>query len=347
MTVDARHMARAVELAWRASGTTAPNPAVGCVLAHGERVVGEGATAPGGRPHAEAAALEAARGRADGATAYVTLEPCAHGSARGPACAGLLAASGVARVVVALRDPDPRTSGRGVALLRAAGLEVAEGEGADAATAPVAGWLHRLARGRPRVTLKLAMSIDGRIATASGESRWITGEAARQHAHLLRARSDLIIVGRGTLEADDPELTVRLPGFDHRRPAVAILSRSLDKVPDRFVLGRRDAAILRDPDEIDTLPVNDILVEGGASAAAAFLRSDRVDRLFVYRAPILIGDGRAGVGDLALADLAAAHGRWRRIATETLGDDLLETYAAAGQSVAHPLQIAAHRATAA
>lgn len=329
MSDDTAHMASAIALAEGATGLTAPNPAVGCVLVAGGRVVGEGATAPGGRPHAEAIALDAARGRADGATAYVTLEPCAHESARGPACAARLAAAGIARAVVALRDPDPRTAGRGLALLEGAGVRVEEGEGDEAARVTLAGWLHRLATGRPRVTLKLALSVDGRLALADGQSRWLTGEAARAHAHLLRARSDLIVIGRGTLEADDPALTVRLPGHEHRRPAVAILSSTLEEVPQRFALAGRNAAILCTPAEIDTLPVNDILVEGGAGAAAAFLKAGRVDRLLIYRAPILLGgDARAGVAPLALEYLAHAHGRWERVATETLGPDTLETYAA-------------------
>lgn len=323
-------MARALALAEAAWGSTAPNPAVGCVLvALDGSIVGEGATSPGGRPHAEAQALAHAGSLTRGATAYVTLEPCAHASTRGPACADLLIAAGVARVVAALPDPDPRTNGEGFARLRAADIAVETGDGAAEAAAIIAGFAHRIATGRPRVTLKLALSIDGRLALADGQSRWITGEAARAHAHLERARADLIVIGRGTLDADDPILDVRLPGHEHRGPRPAILSRTLTTVPPHTKLAAHDPLILRTPQDIDTLPLNDILVEGGAATAAAFLRAKRVDRLLIYRAPILLGgDARAGVGDLGVTNLAAAHGRWHRTASTELGDDLLETYEA-------------------
>ncbi len=323
-------MARALALAEAAWGTTAPNPAVGCViLAADGTPIGEGATAPGGRPHAEAAALAQARARARGATAYITLEPCAHQSPRGPACADLLIEAGVARVVAAMHDPDPRTSGQGFARLRTAGMEVEMGEGAAEARIIVAGFAHRVATGRPRVTLKLALSIDGGLALANGQSRWITGAEARAHAHLERARADLIVVGRGTLEADDPALDVRLPGEAHRSPRPAILSRTLATLHPGAAIANRDPLILHRPEDIDPLLLNDILVEGGAGAAAAFLAADRVDRLLIYRAPILLGgDARHGVGPLALTDLASAHGRWTRTHTEPLGPDLLEIYEA-------------------
>ena len=321
-------MARALALGEAAWGTTAPNPAVGCVLvAPDGTTIGEGATAPGGRPHAEAVALTEAGDRARGATAYVTLEPCAHQSPRGPACADLLIADGVARVVASLHDPDPRTQAQGFARLRAAGIAVETGEGAAQAQAIIGGFTHRIATGRPRVTLKLALSIDGRIALADGTSRWITGPEARAHAHMERARADLIVVGRGTLEADDPRLDVRLPGHEHRSPRPAILSRTLAAVPPGSALAARDPVILAGPRMVDTLPLNDILVEGGAGAATAFLQADRVDRLLVYRAPILLGaDSRAATGAFALASLAQAHHRWHRTATLDLGPDLLETY---------------------
>ncbi len=320
-------MARALALAEAAWGTTAPNPSVGCVLVRDGMVVGEGATASGGRPHAEAAALAQAGDRARGATAYVTLEPCAHHSPRGPACADLLVAAGTMRVVAALPDPDPRTHGRGFARLRAAGIAVEVGDGADEADRIIAGFAHRVAHGRPRVTLKLALSIDGRLALADGQSRWITGEVARAHAHLERARADLIVVGRGTLDADDPLLDVRLPGEAHRSPRPAILSRTLTEISPGRRLAARGPLILPTPTTIDAMPLNDVLVEGGASTAQAFLLADRVDRLLIYRAPILLGaDARAGVGPLALTDLAQAHGCWRRREIMPLGMDLLEVY---------------------
>ena len=219
-------MAEAVALGEAARGSTAPNPNVGCVIvsAKGE-IIARGATAPGGRPHAEAIALTEAGKRAKGATVYVTLEPCAHESARGPACSDLLVAAKPARVVVALKDPDPRTAGQGIRRLRGAGIEVKLGTGKAAAAHSLGGYLTRLMLGRPRITLKLALSIDGKIALPSGESQWITGEDARRHVHVERARSDMILVGRGTYMADRPRLDVRLPGLEERSPRRALLTR--------------------------------------------------------------------------------------------------------------------------
>lgn len=327
MTDDAAMMRHAVALAEDAWGSTAPNPAVGCVLARGGAVVGRGATQPGGRPHAEAQAIADAGTSAAGATAYVTLEPCAHEDGRGPPCARLLAEAGVARVVIARLDPSDRNHARGAAVLEDAGIVVDLGLLADRAAPITAGWEHRLTTGRPRVTLKLALSIDGRVALGSGESQWITGEAARTHAHMERARADLIVVGRGTLEADDPSLTVRLPGHEHRSPRPGVLTASLDRVPPHHRLAARDPIILGRPEAIDRLKVNDVILEGGAQAATAFLRADRVDRLLIYRAPLFIGnDGLPATGPLQMLRLADAHGRWRRAGLEELGPDLLETY---------------------
>jgi len=311
-------MESAIALGERGRGRTAPNPHVGCVIVRDGEPVGRGWTQPGGRPHAEAVALEQAGPATRGADVYVTLEPCAHDSARGPPCASLLAGAGPARVVIALADPDPRTDGRGAAALRAAGIEVETGVGAEAAARSLAGFLARTRLGRPRVTLKLAMSIDGRIALASGESRWITGEDARAHAHLERARADMILVGRGTFDADGPRLDVRLPGLEDRSPRRVLLTRGA--APDGWER-------LGAPDEIHGLDgVNDLLVEGGAGAAAAFLAADLVDRLLVYRAPLLIGAGRESVGDIGLDRLADAHGRWRLVEERRLGIDRLEVY---------------------
>ena len=327
MTDDARWMAAAAALASRGVGRTAPAPSVGCVIVRDGRVVGRGWTQPGGRPHAEAMALAQAGDAASGATAYVTLEPCAHVSRRGPACAEALLAAGIARVVAAAVDPDPRTAGQGIARLRAAGVEVVTGDGVQAARQAAAGFFERQLAGRPLVTLKLAMSIDGRIALPDGRSRWITGEAARAHAHLLRARSDLIVVGRHTLEADDPSLDVRLDGLEDRSPRVAVLSRTLSGIPADRKLAAREALILAGVDALDALTdVNDVLLEGGAGVAAAFLAADRVDRLVVYRAPILVGEGLAGIADIGLGDLSDAHGRWREVENRRLGNDRLEVY---------------------
>ena len=317
-------MGAALALAERGVGRTAPNPSVGCVIVRHGRVVGRGWTQPGGRPHGEARALAQAGAAAAGAVAYVTLEPCAHVSARGPACADLLVAAGVARVVVAVTDPDPRTAGRGLDRLRAAGIAVTEGVGAAAATALNAGFFRRVARGRPLVTFKLAVSLDGCVALADGSSRWITGAAARAHAHLERARADLIVVGRGTLGADDPALDVRLPGLAARSPRTAVLSRSLANIPRESRL--HGALLLRDIADLDAhADVLTVLVEGGAGVATALLAADRVDRLLLYRAPIVIGDGLR-IGDIGLGDLAAAHGRWRPGESRPLGVDRLERF---------------------
>lgn len=311
-------MAAAAALGERGRGRTAPNPNVGCVIVKEGRVVGRGWTQPGGRPHAEAMALEQAGADAADADVYVTLEPCAHASARGPTCADLLVEARPKRVVAAITDPDPRTDGRGADRVRSAGIAVELGVGAEAAARSMAGFLTRIRLGRPLVTLKLAMSVDGRIALPSGESRWISGEEARAHVHLERARADMILVGRGTYEADSPRLDVRLPGLEDRSPRRALLSRS--EAPEGW---QRLGA----PADVHGLhDVNDLLVEGGAAAAAAFLAADLVDRLLVYRAPILIGEGKAAVGDLGLAALADAHGRWRRGETRALGSDSLEVY---------------------
>jgi len=311
-------MEAAIALGERGRGRTAPNPNVGCVIVREGKVVGRGWTQPGGRPHAEAMALAEAGGGAGGSTVYVTLEPCAHDSARGPACADLLIEAKPERVVIALGDPDPRTDGAGIARLREAGIAIELGLGAEGAERSMAGFLSRIRRGRPFVTLKLALSIDGMIATASGESKWLTGEEARAHAHLERARSDMILVGRGTLEADSPRLDVRLPGLEDRSPRRALLTTGAPV--EGWVR-------LSSPQAIRTLTdVNDLLVEGGAETAASFLAGDLVDRLMIYRAPILIGDGKPGLGPMALGSLADAHGRWRLCDSRQLGSDTLQVY---------------------
>jgi len=312
-------MAAALALSERGRGRTAPNPNVGCVIVREGRVVGRGWTQPGGRPHAEAMALAQVGGAARGATVYVTLEPCAHRSARGPACADLLAEAGVARVVIALGDPDPRTDGAGIARLEAAGIAVTRGALAAEARQAMAGFLTRQALGRPQVTLKLATSLDGCIALANGESRWITGPEARAHAHLERARHEAILVGRGTFEADAPRLDVRLPGLEGCAARRILLSSR----PARDDGWERVAS----PTDIASLDgVDHLLVEGGAQTAAAFLAADLVDRLLLYRAPIVIGSGKPAIGDIGLSDLADAHGRWRLADARHLGSDRLEVY---------------------
>ncbi|WP_294171300.1 bifunctional diaminohydroxyphosphoribosylaminopyrimidine deaminase/5-amino-6-(5-phosphoribosylamino)uracil reductase RibD [uncultured Sphingomonas sp.] len=311
-------MAEAVALGDAACGQTAPNPNVGCVIVRAGEVVGRGATGAGGRPHAEAVALEQAGELARGATLYTSLEPCAHRSVRGPTCARLIAEAGVARVVAALQDPDERTAGDGFKQLQAAGTAVDVGKGAEAAAESIAGWLTRLALGRPRITLKLALSIDGKVALPSGESKWITGEDARAHVHLERARADMILVGRGTYLADRPRLDVRLPGLEDRSPRRALLTRG-EPVPGWEVL--------HSPEDVFRLhDVNDLLVEGGSGTATAFLTADLVDRILLYRAPIIIGQGKSSVGYIGLDAIADAHGRWAPAGGRLLGIDRLEVY---------------------
>jgi diaminohydroxyphosphoribosylaminopyrimidine deaminase/5-amino-6-(5-phosphoribosylamino)uracil reductase len=312
-------MAEAVALGEAARGSTAPNPNVGCVIvAKNGAIVGRGATAPGGRPHAEAVALGQAGSRATGSQVFVSLEPCAHESARGPACADLLIAARPVRVVVAMKDPDPRTAGKGIRRLREEGIEVKVGTGRRAAAQSLSGWLTRLALGRPRITLKLALSIDGKIALPSGESKWITGEDARAHVHLERAQSDMILVGRGTYMADAPRLDVRLPGLEERSPRRALLTRG------EAVEGWE---ILRSPQDVHRLhDVNDLLVEGGSATATAFLAADLVDRILIYRAPIIVGEGKSSFGYVGLEGIADAHGRWVPRDGRALGIDRLEVY---------------------
>jgi diaminohydroxyphosphoribosylaminopyrimidine deaminase / 5-amino-6-(5-phosphoribosylamino)uracil reductase len=312
-------MGEALALANDARGQSAPNPNVGCVIVSPSgRIVGRGATAPGGRPHAEAVALQQAGKKARDATVYVTLEPCAHESPRGPACTDLLLKAKPSRVVIAMRDPDARTTGKGINRLRKAGIEVKLGVGREDAKRSLSGWLTRLELGRPRITLKLALSIDGKIALPSGESKWITGEDARRHVHLERAHSDMILVGRGTYLADQPNLDVRLPGLEERSPRRALLTRG--EAVDGW-------EILRNPQDVYRLhDVNDLLVEGGSATATAFLTEDLVDRILIYRAPIIVGEGKSSFGYVGLDAIADAHGRWDLTDERRLGVDRLEVY---------------------
>ena len=312
-------MAEAARLGESARGRTAPNPNVGCIIVSDGEIVGRGATAPGGRPHAEAVALAEAGPKARGATLYTTLEPCAHASGRGPTCAALIPEAGIVRVFAAIKDPDPRTAGEGIAMLRKAGIEVKTGIGRQAARDSMSGYLNRVEQGRPRITLKLALSIDGKIALPSGESKWITGEDARAHVHLERARSDMILVGRGTYQADQPRLDVRLPGLEQWSPRRALLtSRSEPVFGWEILTSPQDVYRLHD--------VNDLLVEGGSATATAFLSADLVDRILIYRAPILVGEGKSSFGFIGLDAIANAHGRWKGGDGARLGIDRLEVY---------------------
>ena len=343
-------------------GAVWPNPAVGCVILGAGRIVGRGWTQPGGRPHGETEALARAGAAARGATAYVSLEPCCHWG-RTPPCTEALIAAGIARVVLPVEDPDPRVCGQGVARLRAAGIVVATGLCAAEAAEINAGFFLRVREGRPLVTLKLATTIDGRIATHTGESRWITGAAARARAHALRASHDAVMVGVGTALADDPLLTCRLPGLAHRSPVRLVVdSRLRLPLTSRLVAGAREAptwVLTRHGGEaaraaafrgcgvdLVELPggggagvdlaaalaalgqrgLTRVLVEGGGQLAAALLAAGLVDRLAWFRAPALIGgDGIAAIAGFGLDRLAAAP-RFERTDIAELGDDVLETY---------------------
>jgi diaminohydroxyphosphoribosylaminopyrimidine deaminase/5-amino-6-(5-phosphoribosylamino)uracil reductase len=313
---DARWLDAAARLAARGVPLSRPNPAVGAILVKDGRVIGRGWTRPGGRPHAEAEALTAAGKAARGATLYVTLEPCAHQSPRGPACADLVAASGAARVVIGCTDPDPRTAGAGIARLRAAEIAV-DLIDSPACRDSLAGYLIRTGQGRPHVTLKLALSQDGCLTPGPGKGQWLTGEAARAHVHAVRARMDAIVVGTGTYAADHPRLDVRLPGLAARSPERWLLTGG--KAPDGW-------RALPSPQAIGAMgPAQYLLVEGGAAAARAFLAADLVDTLLLYRAPLVVGGHGPALPELTAAALAADP-RWRHTDTRPLGNDRLDVY---------------------
>jgi diaminohydroxyphosphoribosylaminopyrimidine deaminase/5-amino-6-(5-phosphoribosylamino)uracil reductase len=326
---DMQHMRRAMALAATVRGSTAPNPWVGCVVfpaAHAGDIATffEGATAPPGGSHAEVSALAQAGDAARGATLYVTLEPCAH-HGRTPPCTDAIIGAGVARVVIGVRDPDDRVAGRGVAALREAGIEVTEGVGAEAVEEQLAPYLKHRRTGHPWVVLKMAASLDGRTAAPDGSSRWITGEAARRDVHRLRGDSDAVLVGAGTVRADDPELTVRLDEGttgDDAQPLRVVLGRAPEgaRVQPALELEGDLGGVL---DELGKLGVLQLLVEGGATVAHDFHAAGLVDRYVLYLAPAFFGgdDGRplfAGPGAGTIADVW----RGRLVSIEQLGDDL-------------------------
>ncbi len=318
---DSRYMAEALDLSARARRQAPPNPWVGCVIVSGDgQIVGRGATeAPPGR-HAEVVALSEAGARAEGATVYVTLEPCAT-TGRTPPCADALVAARVARVVVAVIDPDERVFGAGIAILQAAGIETTVGVLADEAEELLSPYLTHRRTGRPLVVLKLAATFDGRIAAPDGTSKWVTGEEARRDAHELRADSDAILVGAGTVRADDPELTVRLDGVE-RQPLRVVLGRAPEraKVLPAFELSGDLRGVL---DELGRRQVLQLLVEGGSHVAGEFHRLGLVDRYVFYLAPVLLGgdDGVAAFGGSGAATMKDA---WRGsiVSTKALGPDL-------------------------
>jgi len=358
---DIRHMRHALRLAERSLGSVSPNPAVGCVIvAPDGHIVARGRTQNGGRPHAETVALRAAGSRARGATAYVTLEPCSH-HGQTPPCADALVEAQLARVVVAAEDPDPRVDGRGIARLRDAGIRVDIGILRDDAAELNRGFILRTTLARPFVTLKIAQSLDGRSASASGQSKWITGEEARTYGHLLRARHDAILIGVETALADDPELTCRIPGLEAHSPLRVVLDSRLRlnewsklaqtarDVPTIIFTSKASGGpleacgveivqIARDargrPDvsaalyELAQRGITRLLVEGGASVHASFLDRRLADRLEVFTAPMVLGGGgRPAIDALAALGLDETP-RFKRVRAKTLGSDLLESFAA-------------------
>ncbi len=357
-------MRAALALARRGLGTTWPNPSVGCVVVREGRVVGRGLTQPGGRPHAETQALAMAGEAARGADAYVTLEPCNH-TGQTPPCTEALIAAGVARVIVAGTDPDSRVDGAGIARLRQAGIEVVTGVLAAEADAMQAGFLHRVRHGRPLVTLKLATTLDGRIATRGGESQWITGPAAREAAHALRGRHDAVLVGVGTVAADNPSLTCRIPGF-RTRPVVRLVvdSHLRTSLTARLVAtaatdptwiihrggvpadrcqafagagvrlfevpgGERGVDLRAGLAALGAAGLTRVLMEGGAQLAAGLLRDGLVDRIAWFHAPAVMGgDGWPAAQAFGVAGLPAMP-RFTRTDVRPVGDDMLTEFSLA------------------
>ncbi|WP_243041860.1 bifunctional diaminohydroxyphosphoribosylaminopyrimidine deaminase/5-amino-6-(5-phosphoribosylamino)uracil reductase RibD [Dyella sedimenti] len=351
--IDHAHMAHALRLAERGLFTTQPNPRVGCVIAHGEQVVGTGFHQRAGEPHAEVFALRDAGEWARGATAYVTLEPCAH-HGRTPPCADALIAAGVARVVIAAEDPFPQVAGRGIGKLRDAGIAVETGLLREQARELNIGFFSRIERGRPWLRVKLAMSLDGRTALANGESKWITGEAARADVQRWRARSAAILTGSGTVLADNPRLTVRLPqGEAFTPPWRVVLDSRLRTPSDSHVLdGAVPTLVLhgaqarpQDPRfqavelavvaardngldlhaamaELARRHIGEIQVEAGPVLCGALFAAGLVDELLIYVAPLLLGDGARPL--LSLPPLADMSLRWalRTVERSAVGEDL-------------------------
>ena len=353
---DEKWMRVAIGLARRGLGQVAPNPAVGCVLVKDDIIVGRGWTQPGGRPHAETEALNQAGASSQSATAYVTLEPCAH-TGETPPCADALAKAGVARVVIAVRDPDPRVSGNGTAMLLAAGIAVTQSVLEQEASELNLGFFSRISLSRPRFTLKTASTLDGKIALASGDSKWVTGGRARTFGHLMRAEHDAILVGVNTVIADDPNLTCRIPGLECRSPVRVILDSNL-RIPsnaavlsnnsggqppiiitkantDRRQFAGRNVEFVdvENPHDIGAVAkalgdrgLTSVLVEGGAQVAASFVSAGLVDNLCVFSSGKLIGNsGLSAVGNLNLAALPDAP-HFTPTGIRRLGPDMLATY---------------------
>lgn len=355
---DSRFMAAAIRLARKHQGLTGTNPSVGTIVVKDGVIVGSGVTAIGGRPHAETESLGMAGERARGATAYVTLEPCAH-HGRTPPCAEALVTAGIARIVGGASDPDPRVAGRGYAILRAGGVEVVEGVLADRAADQLRGYLTRSVSRRPEVTLKLALSADGLIGRKGEGQLAITGEIARRQVHLMRAESDAILVGINTALADDPELTCRLPGLEQRSPIRVVLDRTgrlpatsrlaltarnvstwlavatdkvaaatrteLDRLGVTFVATASAEGRIAIPELLEDLAakgIGSLMVEGGAETAKAFLADDLVDRLVLFSSRKIVGEG--GIGSPVTPDTVPTG--FELLRTDSFGADLCQEY---------------------
>lgn len=323
-----QYMTHAIRLATDQLGRTAPNPAVGCVIVKDDCIVGVGATARGGRPHAETIALEMAGSDAKGATAYVTLEPCSHDGKTGP-CAKALIAAGVACIIIANRDPNPAVNGSGIQMLCNAGIDVIEGVEQGEAAQLHEGFFRTLHDKRPLVTLKIASSLDGKVATASGQSQWITGEQARTYGHGLRANHDAILTGIGTVLADDPSLTCRIAGRESDSPQRFVLDR-MQRTPDDAAI--HPCTVLTSPSVGDALHdiaeqgITRLLVEAGPTLSTAFLKAGLVDWLYWFRAPVTLGaDARSAVNGLPDTPLDALS-RMRLTESFSLGPDVCEVY---------------------
>lgn len=353
---DQRWMRAALLQAHYALGQTAPNPAVGCVLVHNGVLVGRGHTATGGRPHAETVAIQDAGDQAQNTTAYVTLEPCSH-HGQTPPCVDALINAGIRRVVIAAGDPDPRVAGQGVATLQAAGVEVTEGVLAAESEKILKGYLKSRREGRPFVTVKIASSLDGRIALANGQSKWITGPRTRHFVHLLRSQHDAMLTAMGTVRADNPSLTCRLDGYSGRQPLRVISASQNNLAPDAVLVTSSDQSDVlvyagkpTDPklndletkiidanekgypdprmmlEDLAERGITSVMVEAGGRFIASLMRAGVIDRLIWTRSAGLIGgDGLASMASLGLEDLS--DGRiFKREETRMIGDDVIEIF---------------------
>jgi len=360
--IDTHHMNHALGLARRSLGRVWPNPAVGCIIVKNDIIVGRGWTGQGGRPHAETEAIKQAGPRTNGATAYVTLEPCHHQGQTGP-CSQALINAQIKRVVVATSDPDPRVSGQGLDDLKKAGIAVECGLLEQLAQDINQGFFNKINKNRPLFSLKTATTLDGRIATKTGHSQWITGPASRSFSHRLRSQYDAILVGRGTVEADQPSLTCRLPGLEKKSPIRVVLDSQLSIEPDQAIIktasetptiiitlrskGDDKARILQNTgvqimtakqNTAGSIDINNaaellanhgltrVLIEGGGKIAASFMKAGLVDKIYWFRAAKLIGaDGLPAIANLGLDQMSDIFS-WERLETRALEEDILETY---------------------